>query len=73
MFGKPKRAKAVAKPRNAAEAAKVQRGLREKYPDMMNKTGPWSKTRKTTRTQQVSADLAAAGLTPEEIKRLGGG
>ena len=82
MFGRAKRrAKAVAKPETGEESFAVNQGLRAKYPDMMSKTGAWSKPRKG-RKQTVVAKIKQArkdqddslrgALSPEEYKRLVG-
>jgi len=48
LFSRPKRAKAVAKPRSAKEAIDVKEGLERLYPVMM--LDPyWSKPKKGTK------------------------
>jgi hypothetical protein len=69
MFGQPKRAKAVAQPGTAEEAAKVTKELGKKYPKMMSDSS-WGKPVRTKRTKQVEEQLTDSGLTPEEIKKL---
>jgi len=67
LFGRKKTKKTV-KP-TAGEKQVVQKRLKEKYPQMA-KTG-WGKPRKATkRTKQVSGQLAKAGLTEAEIRKL---
>ena len=86
-FGKPKKKKPleVGKPRDVGEKYEVKRRLREKYPDMVNKTGPWAppSKRKKKKSMSVSAAVtqrkasqkgALSGATAEEErKRLSGG
>lgn len=80
MFGRPKKVKELGKPASAEESIAVKKALKEKYPDMVNKTGAWGKPKKKTetskssanRTNDVSKQLANSGLTEAEIKKLRG-
>lgn len=63
MFGRPKRAKAVAKPRNQAEKDKVNIALAKKYPQMF-KSG-WG----TMKSKGSALSAAARGLHGSTAKQ----
>lgn len=86
-FGKPKKKKSlgIGKPRDVGEKYEVKRRLKEMYPDMMNKTGPWSPPSKRKKKKSTSVSAAvkqrkasqrralSGALTEKERKRLSGG
>jgi hypothetical protein len=74
MFGKPKRAKAVAKPASAEESIAVKKAVKEKYPQMSSPG--WGKpVRRQTAVGKIKNAVDArqasleSALTPEEIAR----
>jgi hypothetical protein len=78
MFGRPKKSIEVGKPLSAEESIAVKKALKRKYPDMVNKTGAWSRPRKKSQsavgrikdaadTKQKSLKEA---LTADELARF---
>jgi hypothetical protein len=80
MFGRPKKSIEVGKPLSAEESIAVKKALKRKYPDMVNKTGAWSRPRKKAQSMlgKVKESEAAkqnsleGALSAEEIDRLMG-
>ena len=76
MFGRPKKL-GVGKPNSAEESIAVKKALAKKYPDMVNKTGPWSRAKRQTAMGKIKAAQAGKdaslreALSPAELKKLG--
>ena len=71
MFGRPKKAKELGKPRNEAERKKVNKRLKDKYGYEEHFKAP-VKRKETARTQSVSQQLRNAGVDEDIIKRMKG-
>jgi hypothetical protein len=75
MFGRPKVAKAVAKPHTAEESIAVKKAVKDKYPQMSSPDWGKPKRRETamSRIKQAADDTQKSleeALTPEEIARF---
>jgi hypothetical protein len=66
MFGQPKKAKELGKPRNEAERKRVNKRLKKKYGYEEHFKAPKG-SKGSARTQSISAQLKDAGITEDEM------
>ena len=78
MFGRPKKSIEIGKPLSAEESIAVKKALKQKYPDMVNKTGAWGKPKKKSQSAIGKIKDAAnakqksleEALTADELARF---